>query len=49
MNFKKRPYFQYAHADKFATKLRVDFVPVDLGPQGLMELHAVRDQGKSGV
>jgi hypothetical protein len=35
------PHFQYAYEGKVATGLRIEFVPVDLGPDGLMELHSI--------
>lgn len=37
----KWPLLQYAYADGMATKLRIEFVPVDLGPDGLLDLHSV--------
>ncbi len=37
----KWPHFQYAQADEQATSFRIEFVPVDIGVQGLLELHAV--------
>lgn len=38
---KHYPLFQMAYAGKTATKIRVDFVPVDLGPKGMLALHAL--------
>ncbi|MCH8685868.1 hypothetical protein [Pedomonas mirosovicensis] len=41
LDAKRWPHLQYAYIDKLATKFRIEFVPVDLGPEGLAELHAV--------
>ncbi len=35
------PHFQYAFEGKVATGLRIEFVPVDIGPGGLVELHSI--------
>ena len=37
---KKFPLLQVAWAGKKITKMRLEFVPVDLGPDGMVELHA---------
>lgn len=39
----KWPLFQYGYEKEegIATKIRIEFVPVDLGAQGMMELHSV--------
>ncbi|MFA7440487.1 MAG: hypothetical protein WCZ66_05905 [Sphingomonadaceae bacterium] len=35
------PHFQYAYEGKTATGLRIEFVPADLGYEGLLELHSI--------
>ena len=37
---KKYPLLQAAYADKIVTKLRIEFVPVELAPEGMSHLHA---------
>lgn len=37
---KKFPHLSYRWDGKHATKLRLEFVPIDLGDQGLAEMHA---------
>lgn len=37
---KKYPLLQYAYSGKQALQLRLEFVPVDLGSNGMIELHA---------
>lgn len=38
---KKWPYFEVNFEQKCVTKLRIEFIPVDLGYDGLVDLHAV--------
>jgi len=40
-DLKKCPLFQYGYEDHKAGKMRLEFVPVDLGWKGLVELHGV--------
>ena len=48
-NSKTWPLYQMGCDGHCVTKVRIEFVPVDLGPQGLEELHAalfaLMDQG----
>lgn len=37
----KWPHFQYGHDDGMATSLRIEFIPADLGHQGMLELHSI--------
>jgi hypothetical protein len=37
---KKWPFYECAYQDKCVTGVRIDFVPVDLGPDGMLELHS---------
>ncbi len=40
VNSKHWPHYQFASDDDGVTKLRIDFVPVDLGSEGMIELNA---------
>lgn len=37
----KWPFFQYNYDDGMATGLRIEFIPADIGHQGMLELHSV--------
>ena len=41
VDVKKAPLLQYAYHGKMADQLRLEFVPVDLGLEGVSQLHAV--------
>src|SRR5262249_17836243 len=45
-DFKKLPLLQFAYhkSGNLAEKMRLEFVPVDLKPQGMLELHAAMAQ-----
>jgi len=37
----KWPFYEYAWGDQGITRIRLEFIPVDLGAAGLLDLHAV--------
>jgi hypothetical protein len=37
----KWPHYQFAWAEDVLTKIRLDFIPIDLGKDGMIDLHAI--------